>query len=69
MKAMLSNSLRDYLRGKMKYHLANVRVYLESPVGIGEHPDILGSIEDELGKAAEYEEKLIQLEKVLSEHG
>ena len=30
---------------------------MSSPVGIGEHPDILGAIEEELSKAAEYSEK------------
>ena len=29
---------------------ANVMVYLQSPVGIGEHPDIMAAIEEELAK-------------------
>ena len=55
----------SYLTGKVKYHQANVRIYLQSPVGIGEHPDILGAIEEELAKAAEYQEKLDQLGEIL----
>lgn len=57
--------MMSYLTGKVKYHQANVRIYLNSPVGIGEHPDILGAIEDELAKAAEYQEKLDQLGEIL----
>ena len=34
------------------------KVYFSSPVGIGEHPDIMSAIEDELSKVAEYKEKL-----------
>ena len=57
MKKIIADSMMSYLAGKVKYHKANVLIYLESPVGIGEHPDILGAIEEELSKAAEYAEK------------
>ena len=49
----------------MKYHKANVLVYMKNPVGIGEHPDILGAIEEELSKAAEYAEKYEMLGEIL----
>lgn len=65
MKKVIADSLMSYLQGQVKYHQANVRVYLNNPVGIGEHPNILGAIEEELAKAAEYQEKLDQLGEVL----
>ena len=65
MKKLIADSMMSYLSGKVKYHQANVKVYLQSPVGIGEHPDILGAIEEELAKAAEYQEKLDQLGEIL----
>ena len=65
MKKMIAESMMSYLSGKVKYHQANVRIYLQSPVGIGEHPDILAAIEEELAKAAEYQEKLDQLGEIL----
>jgi len=65
MKKMIADSLMSYLSGKIKYHQANVKIYLQSPVGIGEHPDILAAIEEELAKAAEYQEKLDQLGEIL----
>lgn len=65
MKKVIADSMMSYLTGKVKYHQANVRIYLQSPVGIGEHPDILGAIEEELAKAAEYQEKLDQLGEIL----
>jgi len=65
MKKMIAENMMSYLSGKVKYHQANVRIYLQSPVGIGEHPDIMAAIEEELAKAAEYQEKLDQLGEIL----
>jgi len=65
MKKMIADNMMSYLLGKVKYHQANVRIYLQSPVGIGEHPDIMAAIEEELAKAAEYQEKLDQLGEIL----
>ena len=65
MKKVIADSMMSYLTGKVKYHQANVRIYLQSPVGIGEHPDIMAAIEEELAKAAEYQEKLDQLGEIL----
>ena len=65
MKQVIADSMMSYLSGKVKYHKANVLVYLQSPVGIGEHPDILAAIEEELAKCAEYHEKLEILGEIL----
>ena len=65
MKKMIADNMMSYLSGKVKYHQANVLVYLQNPVGIGEHPDIMAAIEEELAKAAEYQEKLDQLGEIL----
>jgi hypothetical protein len=35
---------------------------LENPVGVAEHPDIMETIEKELGMIAEYHDKLEMLE-------
>ena len=65
MKTVLADSMMSYLAGKVKYHKANVLVYLQSPVGIGEHPDIMAAIEEELAKCAEYHEKYEILGEIL----
>ena len=65
MKNVLADSMMSYLTGKVKYHKANVLVYLQNPVGIGEHPDIMAAIEEELAKCAEYHEKLEILGEIL----
>lgn len=68
-KHIIAEAMATYLLGKVQYHKANVRLYLENPVGIGEHPDIMGAFEQELAKAAEYDEKLKLLEEICREHG
>jgi hypothetical protein len=65
MKNGIAESMMSYLAGKVKYHQANVHIYLTNPVGIGEHSDVMASIEEELAKAAEYQEKLDQLGEIL----
>lgn len=62
---MIADNMMSYLAGKVKYHKANVLVYLQNPVGIGEHPDIMAAIEEELAKAAEYHEKYEMLGEIL----
>ena len=60
----LADKMTSYLLGKIAYHEANLEVYFNNPAGIGEHPDILQAIESELGKLAEYQEKLSTLENL-----
>ena len=50
----LKHSLLAHARGDMEKHLANVKIYLNHPVGIGEHSDVMKAIEDELAKVAYY---------------
>ena len=44
-------------------HRINVEVLLENQVGVAEHPDIMETIEKEIGIIAEYEDKLSVLRK------
>ena len=61
---MMSENLKEYLKGKILYHEANVKIYFSNPVGIGEHPDVMGAIEEEIEKVAEYREKLQVLQEM-----
>ena len=40
----------------------DIKVYLENPVGIGEHPQHLDELDKQFGKIAEAEDKLKALE-------
>ena len=55
---LMVENMKHYLVGKILYHESNVKLYFKNPVGIGEHPDIMGALEEELSKVAEYKEKL-----------
>ena len=46
----------------------NVEVYLHNPVGIGEHPDVLAAVQDQLDIIAHEEERIQVLNKHFSEH-
>ena len=63
MKEQLVRSLLAHAPGEIEYHKANVRVYLNNPVGIGEHPDVMGAITEELDKIARYHDQVEVLER------
>ena len=42
---------------------ANIEVYLENPVGIGEHPDVLAAIQEQLDIIAHEEERIEVIQK------
>jgi hypothetical protein len=54
----LLNALLMKLEGEAAMHEANIQVYMENPVGIGEHPQIIEAIETEVSKLAEALEKI-----------
>ena len=54
----LLDALISKLQGEVKLSKANIQVYLENPVGIGEHPDVGGAIEMEITRIAEAQEKM-----------
>ena len=63
MKPELIKSLLAHAQGEIAYHKANVNVYLNNPVGIGEHSDLMGAITTELERIAYYEDQVQVIEK------
>mgnify|MGYP001256253848 FL=1 len=63
MKTELIKSLLSHAHGEISYHKANVNVYLNNPVGIGEHSDVMGAITNELERIAYYEDQVQVIEK------
>tara|TARA_R100001126_G_scaffold46131_1_gene26158 strand:- start:348 stop:539 length:192 start_codon:yes stop_codon:yes gene_type:complete len=53
--------------GNIKKAKMNIEIYLRSPVGIGEHPDVLGAIQDQIDLIATEEERLSVIEKYFSD--
>lgn len=49
--------------GNIEKARLNVEIYLKNPVGIGEHPDVLAAIQDQLDIIAHEEERVEVIKK------
>ncbi len=63
MRDKIKESLIAHAEGHIKKHSANVEIYLNNSMGIGEHSDILETIEKELEVIAKYDDQLHVLRK------
>ena len=63
MRKTIIRSFIKYAEGQIAKRKVNVEVYLERPVGIGEHSDIMEAIEVELEQIAKYDEQITVLKK------
>ena len=59
MEKILREALIIKYEGEIAEANANIQVYLTNPVGIGEHPDIIAAIDEQVEKMAHAEEKLL----------
>jgi hypothetical protein len=59
----LLDALAQRLEGEVAVHKANIRVYMQSATGIGEHPQLIEAIEAEVAKLAESQEKLDTIDR------
>ena len=57
------SALLAHAQGDIQKHKMNVEVYLSSPVGIGEHSNVMEAIEEELNMIAKYEDQVSVLKK------
>ena len=63
MRDQIVKALLAHAQGDIAKHKANVEVYLNSPVGIGEHSDVMGAIEEELNMIAKYQDQVDVIQK------
>jgi|TARA_R100001163_G_scaffold54468_1_gene41788 hypothetical protein len=63
MREKLKNAIIAHANGEIQVHLANVDVYLNNPVGIGEHSDVTDAIQCELDKIARYDDQIEVIKK------
>ena len=59
MEKILREALIIKYEGEIAQANANIQVYLTNPVGIGEHPDIISAMDEQIEKMAHAEEKLL----------
>ena len=60
-------ALRKMYEAEIAHAQANIDVYLNSPVGIGEHPDLVSAVDEQIDKMAHAEDKLEILKKYYGE--
>lgn len=65
MKDSVLKALLAHAHGEVQIHLANVEIYLNNPVGIGEHSDVTKAIQDELDKVARWDDQIEVIQKYL----
>ena len=63
MREQLIRALLAHAQGDIQKHKMNVEVYLTSPVGIGEHSNVMEAIEEELNMIAKYEDQVSVIKK------
>ena len=68
LRTNILNALRTEAEGNIQKAKMNVEVYLHNPVGIGEHPDVLGAIQDQLDIIAHEEERIEVLKNYFEIH-
>ena len=49
---------KTYYNGLIAKHQQNVEIYLNQPVGIGEHSDVMAAIDTEINAIAQAHEKI-----------
>ena len=60
-------ALTKKFEGEISAHKVNVEIMLENTVGVGEHPNITETVEQELDIIAGYEDKLSVLKKYFTD--
>jgi len=65
MREKILKALLAHNKGELEKKLANIEIYMNNPVGIGEHPGVLEAIEAELHDASKYEDSLNIINKYL----
>ena len=56
-RQMLQALYCKYL-GEMEMYRANIDIYLNTPAGIGEHPDVLGAVDEMVAAMAGVRDKI-----------
>jgi len=52
------DALIQHAKGQIIKHKMNVEIYLNQPVGIGQHPDVMDAIEKEIQAIGKYHEQI-----------
>tara|TARA_Y100001970_G_scaffold99226_1_gene124781 strand:+ start:3082 stop:3291 length:210 start_codon:yes stop_codon:yes gene_type:complete len=59
----LKNAIIAHAKGEIEVHLANVDVFLNNPVGIGDHSNVTEAIQSEIDKIAGWDHRIEVIKK------
>jgi|TARA_B100001094_G_scaffold17282_1_gene14857 hypothetical protein len=65
MRDKMISALKQHALGQIEKHKINVEVYLQNPVGIGEHPDVMSALEAEVSAISHWHDQLEVIEKYI----
>jgi len=63
MRDQLIKALLAHANGEIQKHKANIEVFFNNPVGVGDHPDVLETIQVEIDAIAKYHDQVEVLNK------
>tara|TARA_B110000211_G_C13799036_1_gene429690 strand:+ start:452 stop:658 length:207 start_codon:yes stop_codon:yes gene_type:complete len=63
LKEQMINAMRKHAEAEIELHKTNVEIYMQKVVGIGEHSDIIETIQKELDAMASADDRLEMLNK------
>ena len=63
MRYEILKALKASSEGNIEKARLNIEIYLKNPVGIGEHPDVLAAIIDQVDLISKEEERISVLQK------
>ena len=68
LKEVMISAARKHAEAEIDLHKANIEVYMNNVVGIGEHSDIIETIQKELDAMASAQDRMDMLEKYFVEN-
>ncbi len=63
LKEIMVSAARKHAEAELELHKANIEVYMRQVVGIGEHSDVIETIQKELDKMAQAQDRLDMLDR------
>ena len=67
LKQQMIEAAKKHAAAEVQLHRTNINVYMEKVVGIGEHSDIIETIQKELDKMATADDRLEMLNKYFND--
>ena len=63
LKEIMISAARKHAEAELELHKANIEVYMRQVVGIGEHSDVIETIQKELDKMAQAQDRIDMLDQ------